>query len=570
MNHVIKIFVGIALIVSFAKSIYSQSEYILSFYSRATSEENYIVSDKEKTFPDSILILNYLELKLEDLYKKGFIAAGYDSINYNQDTSVSAWLTIGEKYFFDKLYLEHDTLNVAKSIKIDKYKSKPLSLGKLLTYRLKLVNYYENKGYPFCQVWFEDVNLDDNKMKAKMEIDKGEFYVFDSIILKGNSKTHPKFIQSYLNWSQNSFYSERYLNKLNQNLSELEFVEQGKPFELAFRNGKTDILLYLEDRGASNFSGILGIMPNNNITGKLVLTGDVDLMLKNVIGRGEHFAFNWKKYEASSQQLNISMAYPFIFNTSVGGGLDFEMKKQDSSYLNTNIKIQMNYFLDGFDGLGVFYQSVSSFTLSNNPDSSINDLKANLWGLSFNSQKLDYIFNPRKGYVISLSIAGGVKNHSSSTDVNTIEKSTLQARAELNTQFFFPVFYKFSIKLIEQAAYIYDQNLYANELYRIGGFKNFRGVDELSLKASAYSVSSLEFRYLFERNSVLYLFSDIAWIQNNTLNPAYFDFPYSFGLGLDLFTNAGIFSLNYGVAALNNNPIDFRSAKVHIGYKNRF
>jgi outer membrane protein assembly factor BamA len=570
MSYVLKILYGIFLIANFINPAFCQTEYNFSLYSRSNQLGEYSRENKTKTFSDSVSIIKHLEVKLEDFYENGFIAAGYDSISFKKKNEVYAWLTLGEKYLFNELHIQDDTLNLSKKIKINKNSNKALGLSKLLNYRRLIVVYYENSGFPFCQVWFDDINFEQDKLTAKIRLDKGEMYIFDSIILKGDSKTHEKFIEPYLNWSKSSLYSEKYLKGLNQNLSELEFVEQGKPFELAFRNGKTDVLLYLKDRGASNFSGILGIMPNNNITGKLVLTGDVDLMLKNVIGRGEHFAFNWKKYEAASQQLNISMGYPFIFNTSVGAGLDFMMEKQDSSYLNTDVKIQINYFLDGFDGLGVFYQNASSFTLSNNSDSSINDLQANLWGLSYNSQKLDYIFNPRKGYKISLSIAGGVKNYSISTDFNNVEESTLQARAELYTQLFIPVFNRFAIKLIEQAAYIYDQNLYANELYRIGGFRNFRGVDELSLKASAYSVSSIELRYLFERNSAVYLFSDLAWVQNKTVDPIYSDFPYSFGLGLDLFTNAGIFSLNYGVASLNNNPLDFRSAKVHIGYKNRF
>ncbi|HXK81310.1 MAG TPA: hypothetical protein PLO05_04040 [Bacteroidales bacterium] len=571
MNIYIKIFVLFVFSFLSISNGVSQSDYRLRLNIRGSQNQDYSFDNRTKTFQDSLLLVNYLSIELEKLFEEGFIAAGYDSICWCNEKKVKAWLTKGEKYKFEKLSIQIDSQRLSKVLKTKRLENKALSLNKILFIRRQVVNFYENIGYPFCEVWFDSICFgQDNYMKAKLNIELGEVYVFDSLIAKGDTKTKVSFIESYINWTQNSKYSEKYLMQINQNLSELEFIEQGKPFELAFRNGKTDILLYLKDKGANNFSGILGIMPNNNVTGKMVLTGDVDLLLKNILGRGEHFWLNWKKYEAASQQLSLSFAYPFVFRTRLGAGVDFEMEKQDSSYFNTDVKAKVNYFLNGLDGIGVFYQNITSYTLTKSSESNYNDFSANLWGLSYVFQNFDYVYNPRKGYSFDFNIAGGVKNHSDNLEIDASEKSSLQVRTQLYTNFYIPVLNKFSVKISEQAAYIYDQHLYTNELYRIGGFKNFRGVDELSIMASLYAISSVELRYLFEQNSAFYLFSDFAYVQNSSVRPIYSDLPYSFGLGLDLFTNAGIFTLNYGVAATNNQSPEFRSAKIHIGYRNRF
>ena len=51
-----------------------------------------------------------------------------------------------------------------------------------------------------------------------------------------------------------------------------------------------------------------------------------------------------------------------------------------------------------------------------------------------------------------------------------------------------------------EAADLQSENMFKNELFRIGGLKTLRGFDEESITASFYNIATLEWRFLFEQN----------------------------------------------------------------------
>ena len=54
-----------------------------------------------------------------------------------------------------------------------------------------------------------------------------------------------------------------------------------------------NIFLYADKKKSSQFNGIIGLLPNNKTTGKLLLSGDVHLKLLNSFYRGELIDFNF-------------------------------------------------------------------------------------------------------------------------------------------------------------------------------------------------------------------------------------------------------------------------------------
>ena len=113
-------------------------------------------------------------------------------------------------------------------------------------------------------------------------------------------------------------------------------------------------------------------------------------------------------------------------------------------------------------------------------------------------------------------------------------------------------------------------NIFENELFRIGGLKTLRGFDEESIFASLYSIGTLEFRYLLEQNSYAYVFSDAAYIEAQSTTDTRITQALGFGTGISFETRAGIFSINYALGKLPNNPVDLRGGKIHFGFVNLF
>ena len=121
-----------------------------------------------------------------------------------------------------------------------------------------------------------------------------------------------------------------------------------------------------------------------------------------------------------------------------------------------------------------------------------------------------------------------------------------------------------------KGATFFNENIFVNELFRIGGIKTIRGFDEESIFASSYLIGSLEYRFILEQNSNIYLFYDYGVLEKNERENYESDTPYSFGAGISFETKPGIFSLSYALGSQFGAPIIFRTAKVHFGFTSFF
>ena len=115
-----------------------------------------------------------------------------------------------------------------------------------------------------------------------------------------------------------------------------------------------------------------------------------------------------------------------------------------------------------------------------------------------------------------------------------------------------------------------NNNLYRNELYRIGGLKTMRGLDEASIYASAFAVGTIEYRFVYEENANFFAFVDQGWWEDAARAQLLTDAPLGFGVGTTFETKAGLFGLTYALGQQFGNPILLRGGKVHFGFTSLF
>ena len=114
-----------------------------------------------------------------------------------------------------------------------------------------------------------------------------------------------------------------------------------------------------------------------------------------------------------------------------------------------------------------------------------------------------------------------------------------------------------------------NQNLFLNDLFRIGGLKTIRGFNENFFYARSYGYLNTEQRLFFGENSFLLVFADIGILENPYFARS-IDRPVSFGSGVNLDTGSGIFRFIYGVGKSNSQPLAFSYSRIHFGYLARF
>lgn len=554
-------------------------------------QSNEIISKKKlnrigrlkEFYPDSMAALKAMNELLVLLREQGFSAAGIDKQIWKKDTAI-AILHTGKQYRFKYI----DAGNVPKDVlrkvgfKEQQFVESNMSGKQLTNLKKRIVRFYENRGYPFAEVHLDSIYIENGWLSAQLTLEKNPEFKIDSIIIKGTARIKSKYLQNYLGIKQHSVYNESRIKPISTRVKEIAFVSEVKPPEVVFGDGEADLYIYLDKKRASQFDGILGVLPSSESPGKVLVTGELSLKLLSAFRRGELIDLSWRKMQARTQNLNIHLAYPFLFNTSFGLDGTFELYKRDTLYLNLRGIIGVQYHLIGNDHIKIFADirstnvlaaSMLMSTNTTNPDNV--DSRTQLYGFGYKMQRLDYRLNPRKGFDLYAEASAGTKKILPDAVVEVsrydgLKLNSFQLNAVLQASYFIPIPNRSTVMIRANGGYMRSDNLFESEAFRIGGLKTLRGFDEESMYATLFGIGTLEYRFLLDPNSYIFAFFDGAYYENRATNKRVTDRPFGFGLGISFFTKIGVFSLNYALGKQFQNPIDFRAGKIHFGVVSYF
>lgn len=531
---------------------------------------------------DTIIMKAEMDALINTLWKDGYIASSIDSIS-RDSLNFIAHLNTGKKYLWVKLKkgnAENALLQEA-GYKEKLFSGKPIDFAEVLQLKEKILTYCENNGYPFASVKLDSLKFTDSTLSASIKVNRNKLIVIDSITMRGKATLSKTYLYNYIGVKPGDLYNDSKVSAISKKIKELLFLRESKPFVVLFNDTKAKIVIYVNKKKNSQFDGILGVMPNNQTTGKLMLTGEATLSLVNAFSRGELIDLKWRKLQANTQDLKTNFVYPYILNTPFGVDLKFNLFRDDTLYMNIERDIGVRFQFTGTNYIKAFLENHTSSLISTAafktattlPDYA--DMNSNMYGLEYKFQKLDYILNPLKGVDILLSGSAGtkhiIKNAALSDELyQGIKLSSTQYRFTANVAGYIPLFSKTTLKLAMTAASLQSANMFKNEMFLIGGLKTLRGFDEESISASSYGIATVEYRYLFEQNSYLFAFWNGAYYESRTITKFIHDTPYGFGAGVSFETKAGIFSLSYALGKQFGNSIDFKSAKIHFGIVSYF
>lgn len=510
------------------------------------------------------------------LINEGYISASVDSIK-KDSLNYTAYISAGKKYKWIQLkYAKNDQAVVTKLGYGERFFSdRPFKFSELSRFMEKIITYYENNGYPFASAKLDSLNIDNSKIKAKLTIEKNIFIKLDSLVTEGTGKVSQKFLLRYLGIKNGMPYNSEVFSGVSNKIKQLPFISEKKPPIVQLTDKQNKLFLFLEKKNASQFDGIVGILPGEN--GKTIFTGDLKIKLVNsILKTGETFDINWRRLQTQTQDLKATVIYPYIAGLPVGADYNIKIYKKDSTFLDVNNALGLNYYFSGLNYIKGFYKLRNTNLISTSGLANITvlpeyaDVTTKSYGLGFFIEKLDYRFNPRKG--ISINVLGSVgsreiKKNPKINDLaySTITLKTSQYQTEGAVAGYINVFKNHVIKISSQFGSVFGNTIYKNELFRIGGLRTLRGFDEESIYASTYVIPTIEYRFLFEKNSNLFVFGEGAWYENNNVTGYTNDTPISVGAGINFETKAGIFNLSYAIGKQFSNSFDIRIGKIHAG-----
>jgi outer membrane protein assembly factor BamA len=533
------------------------------------------------------------------LQGKGYLTASLDSVGIDS-AGTTIRLYVGNTYRWARIDVRgvDPALLSAVAWNEKTFSHRLLDFKQFQARQQQLLNYLEDNGYPFGKVSLDSISMTGNgEVSAKLKVEKGPLYHIDSIRLYGTGKISSEFMQRYLNISNGSIYRRDKLDAISRKILELPYVQEQQPWNLTMLGTGSVVNLYLKPKKSSQINALIGFLPSSDplLGNKVLITGEATVNLKNTLGNGETIGLNWQQLQAGSPRLNLAFQQPYLFNSPFGINTSFDLYKQDSSYINVNMLLGMQYALSANQTGSVFIRDMISSLLNVDTPQIITshtlpaeaDIRSVSLGLMYEFNNTDYRFNPRKGNELQFMGSVGTKKIKENPQIiklkdpldssfsfaslyDTVRLNSYQFQLKGAGAHYFRLSHASTLKLAANGGIYSSPTTYRNELFRIGGYKLLRGFDEESILAAEYAVGTLEYRYLIGLNSFLFTFLDGGWAKNTVSGYNLNNSFLGFGLGLAFETKAGIFNISYALGKRDDTNLNFRDAKIHLGYVSFF
>ena len=155
--------------------------------------------NQAKPLKDSIAAYQALYKEVQQLQFNGYFDIDIIESTFKNDT-LNATLYLGELYkglFLTNGNIAPELINDL-NLKEQFQKNKPLDLKDLSKTYTSLLNYYQNNGYPFAQVWLDSLENTNNQLAAKVFINPNKKILIDTLRLVGSASLSQAFLSSYL------------------------------------------------------------------------------------------------------------------------------------------------------------------------------------------------------------------------------------------------------------------------------------------------------------------------------------------------------------------------------------
>ncbi len=527
------------------------------------------------------------------LQSKGYLGAAIDTVLWYDGHAV-AHVFFGGQYSIARLTISTGLQPAILLLGYPASSLQNISFDRFQQLQKVLLDNFESTGYPFASVQLDSMEIIGDRFNAVLDINKGSFYKMDSIQMLGPAKISRNFMHRYLNLPPGEGFNRQKLDKVDQRLLELPYLQQAQPWDVSMLNTGSTLNLYLAPKKSNQINVLAGFLPDNRQLGggKLLFTIDANLQLKNAFGSGENVGLVWQQIQPRSPRLNLLYQQPYLFKSPFGIDFTFDLLKKDSLFLNLDAQLGVRYNISTTQSVKVGFQNLQTNVLQVDtltvkvtkrlPD--VADVSSLNLLVDYQLQQTNYRFNPSKGNEMLFSIAIGNKRVRKNNNIvqlkdpnfnfnalyDSVKLTAYQLRVKLVAAHYFKIGRQSVLKTGLNAGWYQSPNNFRNELFQIGGYRLLRGFDEESIFANQYSVVTIEYRYLLGLNSYFFGFTDLGVSSFKSQLSSFSNQYVGGGIGLAFETKGGIFNISYAAGKRNDLPFNLKESKIHFGYVSIF
>ncbi|WP_276498503.1 BamA/OMP85 family outer membrane protein [Pontibacter litorisediminis] len=534
-----------------------------------------------ETLPDSAEATKEVRALVYRLQQDAFLLASADSLYFGGDT-LHVKLHVGQPFAWAQLR----NGNLSEGILVEAgfrekfYNNVPFRPAEFVKLQQRILDYAERNGYPFANVWLDSVRIDGSKISATLMVEKAFVVTYDTLEIVGKTKTQPKFLMRYLQLQPGQLYNQDQVNASERMLTQLPYLKSTKSPQVRFLSDKAKVYYYLEDRQANQIDGVVGFLPDPNRENKLLITGEANLNIRNIRGSGKQLGLQWRRVSVGSVILNGEYLHPNFMGSPFEVGTKFSLLKQDSTFITVQPRLQIGYYTLKYGKFSVFTEWRNSRILSEVSPQRLQqldlaDAQTTTYGLNYLWNNLDDFYFPRRGRLLEFQFAAGTKKLLRSADLekdfyDTLDMKTSQLSLSLRLENFLRLGKNSALLTRLRGEALLNDQIFLNDMYRLGGLSSLRGFDDYFFYASSYAVGTLEYRLFTAADSYVLLFYDQGYYRRDLERFSADEYPFGLGAGISFSTAAGIFQLVYSVGKSGQQPLALKHSKIHFGITSKF
>ncbi|NNK80609.1 MAG: BamA/TamA family outer membrane protein, partial [Flavobacteriales bacterium] len=443
------------------------------------------------------------ELYIQEVCEKkradGYLSFSVDSIVKNRDT-FKAYMYEGKRF----------------DIAFDKVERRKI---------LDELERLEDSGHPFARVEIES-SVDSTRLESKPVIFIGPEILFDSLVLLQSPSLPSRILGIHLGIRSGMPYAEKLVDKADSRLRMLPFIRVVRPTSVIFTKEKARVLLALEKRNANQVDGIVGFQPDSE--GDISFTGELKLDLHNSFSHLDNIFLKWQRVADNTQDIEFKIRYPYLFSSSIGIRAGIDQYRQDTTFNQVKLTAGLFSVLDNGSELSVFFESQNVNNLLGQDDVAGRNTSLAQYGLTYDLNGLNDLFNPTNGIRMMSRVSYGDKEVRQTAENGTLQNVD-QWTVGLRLEKFIAL--KKRSTLLFRLSGLHNESdvIIFNELERIGGIHTLRGTDEQSIRASSYSLFTAEYRFITDERSFFSGFVDYGWYEQDADSGYIRDNPLGIG-----------------------------------------
>lgn len=489
------------------------------------------------------------------LKKEGYFITTIDTIVKSEE-KYTAYFTLGRKTDNIIIMIPHKLKIRNLEMRGDSIRIKTKEFE---NFKNLLLTDLDTKGNSFSEIKFTKPTYVKDTLVLQLKIIESLKRNIDKVLVKGYDEFPEKFIKRFYKINKQTIFSKKRLEEVSQLTKNLDFVREKKEPEVLFKKDSTHVYLFLNKLETSSFDGIVNFASKEDGQG-LLLNGNLDLKLTNILNTGENFELFWNKVAQEKSEFKINAVIPYIYHSFLSAEIGFNLYRQDSTFLNTSFNLKTEYDLSRRSKASLAYSNERSSYLLSTTENNLDSYSNYFIGSGYQLKNISNTDLYKNDFGLELYASFG-KRKTTLIDVN-------QFKLKLLTLINLKTSQRSYLNIKTESQMLFSNNYLVNELYRIGGANSIRGLNEQSIYTNRFLYTNIEYRFLTSVVSYLYSITDIGFynesISTKTRNALGLGGGYRFKL------NNNFIDLGYVVGSYSDSEMNLNNSKLIVKWTSFF